>query len=125
MTRKRFIKLLMGKGYSRNYAASLTKLGERWKGGYKALYDSFSTLDLIGSFTNTVTHNIIASVCDALRVVAETVGHAIAPIEEHYREVKESKYKRQKKLLEGTGLQKRPDGLLTLMIGGSENENPQ
>lgn len=37
----------------------------------------------------------------------------------------ESEYKRRKKLLEENGLQKRPDGLLTLMIGGNENEDPE
>lgn len=37
----------------------------------------------------------------------------------------ESEHERRKKLLEENGLQKRPDGLLTLMIGGSENEDPE
>ena len=41
MTRKRFIKLIMSKGYSRNRAASIAKSWAKWSGGYDAVYRIF------------------------------------------------------------------------------------
>lgn len=94
MTRKRFIKMVMSKGYSRNSAVELAKLGPTWPGGYEALYHTYFSLSgWLDHFTTVILPKTIASICDALASgvaavaeVATSIAAGFAEISRQYRE---------------------------------------
>lgn len=94
MTRKRFIKMVMSKGYSRNSAVELAKLGPTWPGGYEALYHTYFSLSgWLDHFTTVILPKTIASIYDALAAgvgavaeVATSIAAEFSEISRRYRE---------------------------------------
>ena len=77
MTRKRFIKLCMSKGYSRDSAVELAKLGPTWPGGYEALYHTFFSISgWLDHFATYTLPKAIADMCDALAYGIDTFSNA-------------------------------------------------
>ncbi len=88
MTRKRFIKMVMSKGYSRNSAVELAKLGPTWPGGYEALYHTYFSLSgWLDHFTAVILPKTIASICDALAAGVGAVAEAVASIAVDFSEI--------------------------------------
>ena len=78
MTRKRFVKLCMARGYSRNEANELAREGVAIYGSYSALF----VVTLLGSsefyeaFSEAVriAANIVQEVCDKLTEPTDEIG---------------------------------------------------
>lgn len=71
MTRKRFVKLLMADGYSRNEANTLAAYARSY--GYSKVYKA----ELVMRAAKIKLNNIdITAVCDAIRNIAEVVQKA-------------------------------------------------
>lgn len=88
MTRKRFIKMVMSKGYSRNSAVELAKLGPTWPGGYEALYHTYFSLSgWLDHFTTVILPKTIASICDALAACVGAVAEAATSIAADFAEI--------------------------------------
>ena len=87
MTRKRFIKLVMSKGYSRNSAVELARRGPAWKGGYEALYHTFFSLQgWLDHFATVILPRTIAAVCEALAAGMGAVSKAASVISKSFSE---------------------------------------
>lgn len=81
MTRKRFIKLVMSKGYSRNSAVALASSGPTWKGGYESLYCTFFSLSgWLDHFASVILPRTIAAVCETLASVMGAVSKVATEI---------------------------------------------
>ena len=82
MTRKRFIKLMMAKGYSRNCAAALAMSVSRY-GSYTALYHRF----VGGSILPFDPEDLRRRFAMALAVLCESCSDAFARMGESMRRV--------------------------------------
>ena len=97
MTRKRFIKLVMSKGYSRNSAVELASCGPTWKGGYAALYHTFFSLSgWLDHFATVILPRTIAAVCETLAAgmgavskVAAVISKSMSETAKYYLEAAE------------------------------------
>lgn len=68
MSRKRFVKLMMARGYSRNTAAALATQVSRY-GSYAAMYQQYPSIQTLTQLLPNMIrgmYNALAVICDAM-----------------------------------------------------------
>ena len=89
MTRKRFVKLLMADGYSRNQAntiaASAQRVGLTYSNAYRAESNTLDALAKIKDIDITALCDAIRNIAEAATKVASAIAKAAAAFAETYR----------------------------------------
>ena len=82
MSKKRFIKLMMSRGYSRNTATALAAQVSRY-GSYAAMYQRV-VIELFPTFVQAMS-DIIRSVFNGLAAMCDTAAVAFSGLAESFR----------------------------------------
>lgn len=80
MSRKRFIKLMMARGYSRNTAAALAAQVSRY-GSYAVMYQQYPSIPTL----TQILPDIIRGMYNALAVIFNAIAEAFFGLAESFR----------------------------------------
>ena len=80
MSRKRFIKLMMARGYSRNTAAALVTQVSRY-GSYAVMYQQYPSIPTL----TQILPDMICGMFNALAVICDAIAEAFSGLAERFR----------------------------------------
>lgn len=86
MTRKRFIKLLMADGYSRNEAVEMAELVQKDNGTYAKTYEAIHALKCFPELAEAV-HNLVDSWINTFAQVAEAAIEGVKAFIRRFNEI--------------------------------------
>lgn len=122
MTRKRFIKLLMSQGYSRNTASTMADIAIRNRVSYLDAYLAKDcTVNSLSSALDTLS-NVVCQLSKALGVLTSAVSIGIEAGVRAYHEASESTFEGKCPRCGGTGIEPRMQSMA--QIGGPSLRGP-